>query len=694
MSKRGYRQFILDWKFQLDKTRRSTLTVFGNEAPLFVKEAFALWIAGWYDTYLSVWKELSVFSSRYLNEHYGVDLNRKDFRRFASLVPLNEEDLAVTIAAAKAADEQLVNYWTNPMVIRQRPTIEQLAGESRVLKILLGQIYPCVAVSTSGGTPSWCHSHIRHCLLFLSRLNYVTEEQEAAQVEDWIQVQRDLEKIEPPELDSRVVPPLLDGLTFRQSVGRHSNGAVAPAFGFRKVKTLGSKYYLSEWSVALRTVAIFCPGLRHPYGFDVVERPKSCLQFVPKQFGKYRAICMEPAANQFAQQGIKATLYEWFKVNEHLSRHIDLEHAEVNTSLACEGSVEGEFATIDVSHASDSVSWRLVQKWFAGSELLYVLSGTRCWETVVLDHVVVKLSSMATMGNATTFPVETLVFVCACIHVILTAGDMPARSRFKVYGDDIVIERKYARELCWFLEACGFTINWEKSFLDVSIHCFRESCGGHFLDGCDVTPIRIPRAYKGLKPRSPEQRSGLIELANRLLLDWPHARQAVITALLEPVTVRKRKSRVKMVRYVPAFTSWDSDDSSALKSFEPSNHLVKQLYDTMPLRFKDIRRPVTAISQSKSYQSPVVACWFPKSEMRSGRWDKWDAALYEWLRSAEDSVSESEQPRLVHADTKVKVVDAFGLQKVEKSAGKKDPFEEGVERLLKERSWVNPTKLL
>jgi len=55
-----------------------------------------------------------------------------------------------------------------------------------------------------------------------------------------------------------------------------------------------------------------------------------------------------------------------------------------------------------------------------------------------------------------------------------------------VYGDDIILNSNCVHDLIDLFNYCGFEINRDKSFFKGS---FFESCGKHYFNGCDVTPI-------------------------------------------------------------------------------------------------------------------------------------------------------------------------------------------------------------
>lgn len=219
---------------------------------------------------------------------------------------------------------------------------------------------------------------------------------------------------------------------------------------------------------------------------------------VPKSNEIDRMIAIEPTVNMFLQQGIMQLMYDRLR-----SSGLDVATLpERHKQLALEASISSNFATIDFSSASDCVSIALVQ--FLLPEQWYsCLNTVRCTHMNVNSNDV-ELSMVSTMGNASTFPVETLVFFAigvGCEHYLFSKrtgySGIPWYKKFvknsncSVFGDDCIIPT-HVSDL--FIEVCtksGFLVNDDKSFTDNS--GFRESCGGDYLRGCNVRPFYLKR---------------------------------------------------------------------------------------------------------------------------------------------------------------------------------------------------------
>jgi len=207
--------------------------------------------------------------------------------------------------------------------------------------------------------------------------------------------------------------------------------------------------------------------------------PWNRLATVPKNGRTDRMIACEPSGNIPFQLAFDAYCKRQLRF-----RGIDLSDQSRNQNLAQQGSIHGTYCTVDLSMASDTMSrecvaWLLPTAWFTYLNDLrsthYSLDLKNCGEELYGEYA--KFSSM---GNGATFALETLIF---CSFAYATGS----RS-FSVYGDDIIIEPEHVDDLYRLLRFFGFIPNVEKSFTSGP---FRESCGGDFFEGIDITPFYI-----------------------------------------------------------------------------------------------------------------------------------------------------------------------------------------------------------
>lgn len=231
---------------------------------------------------------------------------------------------------------------------------------------------------------------------------------------------------------------------------------------------------------------------------------QSRLVTVAKNSTSRRTITVEPVLKQFLQQGLNVALRDCIVKDRILSNSLDLTNQSHNQKLALEGSRTGLWATIDLSSASDLLSLRLVKTVFQHvPSFLERLVGSRSVEyTDGINRRV--LHKYAGMGNATTFPVQSVTFALLAMAAILDQlGMTPTPKRLerasklvRVYGDDIIVPAQYSQQVVKWIEHFGLKVNTSKSFTDYKSWfehqpCFRESCGVDAYNGIDITPLYL-----------------------------------------------------------------------------------------------------------------------------------------------------------------------------------------------------------
>jgi hypothetical protein len=213
------------------------------------------------------------------------------------------------------------------------------------------------------------------------------------------------------------------------------------------------------------------------------------IAFVPKTVKVERPIAVEPLLNGFVQKGIDLEMRDLLK-----SKGIDLTDQEPNQRFAREGSINDSlesFVTIDLSSASDSIATEVVRAlipfdWFR------LLDATRSEQYRDEDGVNHLYHKFCSMGNGFCFPLETLIFAAVCS----ACGCGTPGQDFLVYGDDIVVRKKYAGAVLSLLGVLGFTANNGKTFLEGP---FRESCGSDWFGGEDVRPFTLDFSLDSLE---------------------------------------------------------------------------------------------------------------------------------------------------------------------------------------------------
>lgn len=214
---------------------------------------------------------------------------------------------------------------------------------------------------------------------------------------------------------------------------------------------------------------------------------------VPKTLWVKRTIAKEPVLNGILQQG--AHLY----LRKRLKRFgIDLTKQEVNQTWAELAGSLG-LATLDLKSASNSVVREVLKAVFP-IDWFNFLDSIRSRKVRFPDGTTCETYMFSSMGNAFTFELETLVF-----YAILAAC-CPSSSIISAYGDDLICPQSHAEQVVEALTFFGFRVNTDKSFLRGR---FFESCGKHYFDGVDVTPV-----YQKKNPV--ENEAELIRAHNRL----------------------------------------------------------------------------------------------------------------------------------------------------------------------------------
>lgn len=195
------------------------------------------------------------------------------------------------------------------------------------------------------------------------------------------------------------------------------------------------------------------------------------VDFVPKNAKTHRSIAVGGSLNLMVQLA-----YGDFMTSRLRAFGIDLSDQTRNQSYAFQGSVNGQYATLDLRSASDTISTELV---YLLLPIDWALTLDHCRSSKVeLDGETIKLEKFSSMGNGFTFPLQSLIF--------WALSSSAAEDGFaSVYGDDIVCSTGSVRDVVNILEICGFSINMEKSYWTGS---FRESCGADYVRGFDIRP--------------------------------------------------------------------------------------------------------------------------------------------------------------------------------------------------------------
>jgi len=290
---------------------------------------------------------------------------------------------------------------------------------------------------------------------------------------------------------------------------------------------LEDSFSYTEWGI---------PNTRHyarVYRVDFADENHeipSRVLMVPKTLKAPRIIAAEPASMQWMQQAIKGVLYPAIE-NSWIGDLIGFTDQGSNRDLARKGSLFGELATLDMSEASDRVS--LKQALALGKNFpsfREALTATRS-QFAEFAHpetgfpLSIRMNKFASMGSALCFPIEAMAFLTAIFmgieqkmleegsRQLLTRRDVLSyRGKVRVYGDDIIVPVDCVAHVVDVFTRLGWKTNVSKSFWT---GLFRESCGGDYYAGTDVTIIRY---RKWLEPQhgNAQQIAGLVSFRNQV----------------------------------------------------------------------------------------------------------------------------------------------------------------------------------
>lgn len=293
---------------------------------------------------------------------------------------------------------------------------------------------------------------------------------------------------------------------------------------------------------------------------------KECeILFVPKNADGPRVISREdPFVIRLSMSYFDWASHEFERVT---NGHVQFRDQTVNRALARIGSIDGSYACADMKEASDRVSYRNAARVFQNCPgILWFIHNARSKVAILPSGTKIPLRKLSGMGSGLTFPTMSLyIYVAAIVGIIrnMYAGvdhikNVPnvgelwrsISSAIHVFGDDFIVKTQYANHAYWGLELSGMKINVKKS------HCsgpFRESCGGDYLSGVDVTPVRLKLMSAELEASNGQDgRSPVIRLkghTDTYLLER-HCRELVLKDMYELAdyyySVIERRWRVKL----------------------------------------------------------------------------------------------------------------------------------------------------
>lgn len=246
---------------------------------------------------------------------------------------------------------------------------------------------------------------------------------------------------------------------------------------------------------------------------------------VPKTMKGPRVIAIEPSCMMYAQQAMLTSLTDSIERHTLTAGVFNFRDQSVNQRLALRSSRDKKFATLDLSEASDRVSFMLVRYMLESCpDVWNALESCRTRHASVPGrngNITLPLRKFASMGSGVCFPIEAMVFytiLLCCELDSQSSSDITwdsikrASGKIKVFGDDIIVPTGNAPAAIDWLESFGLKVNLSKTFWNGK---FRESCGVDAYDGTDITVVYL-RSFAPDSRRSSDAVISWVNTANQL----------------------------------------------------------------------------------------------------------------------------------------------------------------------------------
>jgi hypothetical protein len=467
---------------------------------------------------------------------------------------------------------------------------------------------------------SWALKYVLSFLRFGKKMHYVDDSLHTTAFRGWLAVERDLSSLNLPDNLSdlrkilRAVLPVLDPFPLYPKFGP---GAVADAGVRGPIQKADNLLYDPKLDYAFsssifrrifddRTYPSVMDATPAPWNWDIAKRRSidwSVLRFVTKDLTKSRSICMEPNTYMYFQQ----VVHDWLKASIQrgiLGRFIFLDDQTENQHAARHGSMYGSVDTLDLSAASDRVSYRLVKQIFP-REYLFYLMATRTGR-VLTPNGVMDVEKFAPMGSAVCFPIQSIIFSAVVIYatmlydrcgncgpfkheIVRDEADViqfisryihtkysdtsPYSEKYesiRVFGDDIICDSRVTNFVTHVLTDLGFVLNKEKSF--TGSQAYRESCGEHFWCGMSVTPINwTVQHYDGYL--TPAAFASLVAACNNAYDDTYLNLRSAVLRILRYFPLGKRQRMRPRGSWNPILFTSDRDHFGVYTDNPNNDHL-------------------------------------------------------------------------------------------------------------------------
>lgn len=313
------------------------------------------------------------------------------------------------------------------------------------------------------------------------------------------------------------------------SLGEFSNGST-----YEGAKTLKEKLLQYAMKEPNWDSCPLYPTQSHPrHVSEDWEEDHLCkVLAVPKSFKTARIIAKEQTRRAYFMQGLRKLWVDWLDITGD-STYVDVEDQEPNQEACRIASIDKGMVTVDMSHASDSISYTLGAilngPWF--DQYIY-----RPYASHYLDlpgGVRRRSNIYFTSGSPCTFIFESCFFLAvarAATHYVnlwITMGDRRRKKCLepRTFGDDVLIDERAYDLYLLLLTQLGCCVNVDKTFGSDSD--YRESCGVEYRNGYPLHTIKWPRnCFSITKERAkPEDLASLISLQHKVFdTSWKASR--------------------------------------------------------------------------------------------------------------------------------------------------------------------------
>lgn len=317
------------------------------------------------------------------------------------------------------------------------------------------------------------------------------------------------------------------------------------------------------------------------FGFVHVEG--AALFFAPKNADISRVCATEANLNMIVQNAIRgfleARLVTYFGIS--LSTQPDL-----NRELARLGSVFGSYGTTDLVSASDCIGNSMFTASCPDGAIKAFIRMARSEHVVLPDGTKLKTRMVSTMGNAFTFPLQTIIFA-SVVKAVYQLMEIPltvnGANNFGVFGDDIIVVSDAYEFTNRMLERLGFVVNVRKSF---NTGPFRESCGHDYFAGVNIRGVYI------VSLESPQQ---VYSAINRLL------RWSVMHDVALPSTIKVLRSWARDIRVPPS----EQDDAGLHYPFDMTIPRVDNKYWFKYRAYQKRAKQMTVLEPDSCEPAPI-----------------------------------------------------------------------------------------